>query len=160
MSTVIFFVLILATTFAFMELVAWAMHKYVMHGPMWYFHIDHHQPKPNYTFQRNDTFFLIFALPAVICILIGVRQGGLNVWVAIGAGITLYGFAYFLVHDVFIHGRFSFLRKLNSKYFKAIKRAHQAHHSHRDRHDGECFGMLWAPLKFFREVNQDRRKSR
>ena len=66
-------------------------------------------------------------------------------------GITIYGFAYFLIHDVFIHQRFKWLRKTDSVYFRAIRRAHKMHHKHINKEDGECFGMLWVPWKYIRE---------
>ena len=46
-------------TFLLMECVTWLTHKYVMHGLMWYFHEDHHQPKYEHPFERNDIFFII-----------------------------------------------------------------------------------------------------
>ena len=67
----------------------------------------------------------------------------------IGLGITIYGAAYFFVHEIFIHQRFKVLRNTNLKYFKAIRRAHKVHHKHLRKEDGECFGMLWVPLKYF-----------
>ena len=149
-------IFIIAATFCFMEFVAWATHKYVMHGFMWYFHIDHHQPVKDYTFQRNDVFFLIFAVPAMILLYLG-HEAWLTDWrFAIGVGISLYGIAYFFVHDVLIHRRFKWFTKWNNPYVRAIRRAHQAHHSRRDRHEGECFGMLWAPRKYFAEAKSPR----
>jgi len=38
------FFLIFLVTFLVMECVTWCTHKFVMHGFMWYFHEDHHQP--------------------------------------------------------------------------------------------------------------------
>ena len=43
--------------FIFMEFVAWFTHKYVMHGFLWFLHKDHHQPKKNQVFEKNDAFF-------------------------------------------------------------------------------------------------------
>jgi len=76
----------------------------VMHGWLWSLHRDHHQPEPGF-FEKNDAFFVIFAIPSILCILFGtIRE---IYWLqAIGFGIMAYGFAYFLVHDVIIHQRF------------------------------------------------------
>jgi beta-carotene 3-hydroxylase len=52
---------------------------------------------------------------------------------------------------VFIHQRFKWLRNSNNAYFRAIRRAHKMHHKHLDKHEGECFGMLWVPFKYFRQ---------
>ncbi len=143
-------IIVIIITFAVMEWVAWATHKYVMHGLLWFLHIDHHQPEPHYRFQRNDAFFLIFAVPALILLYLGREHWTTDLRFAVGVGITLYGAAYFLVHDVMIHGRFLWFKDIDHPYFKAIRKAHHAHHRHRGKEDGESFGMLWAPIKYFR----------
>jgi beta-carotene 3-hydroxylase len=139
-------------TFITMEGVAWFTHKYVMHGLMWFFHEDHHVRKPGF-FEKNDTFFLIFAVPSASCFISGSLAGGdFRVW--IGTGIALYGLAYFLVHDVFIHQRFKWFRRTENIYFMAIRKAHKVHHKHLNKEHGECFGMLLVPLRHFREARQ------
>lgn len=137
-------------TFLLMEFVAWLSHKYLMHGFLWFFHEDHHQHNTNIKpFERNDFFFLLFAVPGICLLYFGIKEFSLYFW--IGLGITLYGFAYFLIHDVFIHRRLKWLRNINSPYFRAIRKAHKAHHKHFYKEDGECFGMLWVPLKYFKK---------
>jgi beta-carotene 3-hydroxylase len=131
-----------------MEAVAWFTHKYIMHKVLWSLHKDHHLKDHDGFFERNDFFFLIFAIPGIICLALGVFYES-SVTLYIGSGITLYGFAYFLVHDVFIHQRFRLFRKTDSRYLKAIRRAHKVHHKHLTKEDGECFGMLWVPIKYF-----------
>ena len=57
-------------TFLVMEGMAWLTHKFVMHGFMWYFHEDHHQPTPGFFEKNGSTSWkstsssLIFAKPA------------------------------------------------------------------------------------------------
>ena len=143
--------IVIATFFA-MEWVAWATHKYLMHGLLWFFHRDHHVRENKGFFEKNDFFFLIFAIPGASLSIGGWLTPGWNVGFLIGLGITAYGMAYFLVHDVFIHQRFRWFKKAKHPYFKAIKTAHHAHHTHISKEDGECFGMLWAPKVFFREA--------
>jgi len=141
---------ITALTFIVMELVAWLSHKYLMHGFLWFFHEDHHQHNTNLEpFERNDFFFLLFAVPGVLLLYLGLEELSFAFWV--GLGITIYGFAYFLIHDVFIHRRLKWLRNIDSTYFRAIRKAHKMHHKHFYKEDGECFGMLWVPLKYFKE---------
>jgi beta-carotene 3-hydroxylase len=70
---------------------------------------------------------------------------------AIGFGIFAYGLTYFLVHDILIHQRFKLFRNTNNWYAKAVRRAHKMHHKHIGKEDGECFGMLLPPLKYFRD---------
>lgn len=56
--------LLVTTSFAFMEFIAWSNHKWVMHGFLWSLHKDHHltdiDGKP--ALQKNDWFFLIDVL--------------------------------------------------------------------------------------------------
>ena len=132
-----------------MEFMAWATHKYVMHGFMWKVHEDHHHPTKSF-FEKNDLFFLIYAIPSWLCIMLGVMYTNWPV-VGIGAGIALYGIAYFLIHDVLIHRRFKWFDNTDNPYFRAIRKAHKIHHKKRWREDGECFGMLVVPRKYFKE---------
>lgn len=139
-------------SFLAMEGIAWFTHKYIMHGFLWGLHRDHHKRDDIGFFERNDFFFLIFALPGIACLYFGMGQG-YNYFFGIGLGITIYGFAYFLVHDIFIHQRFKVFRKTQNVYLKAIRRAHKTHHKHLNKDEGECFGMLWVPFKFFKKSN-------
>lgn len=146
-------IIITLTAFFGMEAVAWLTHKYIMHGFLWIWHHDHHK-KDNYGFfEKNDYFFLVFAIPGITGLSIGMNMD-YNAFFWIGLGITIYGFAYFLVHDVFIHQRIKWFRSVNSTYFKAIRRAHKMHHKHLGKENGECFGMLWVPMKYFKEAKK------
>lgn len=145
-------ILIVLVAFLTMEAVAWLTHKYVMHGLLWTLHRDHHKKESAGFFEHNDFFFLIFAVPGIIALYLGL-QNGFNFLFWIGLGITLYGFAYFLIHDIFIHQRFKIFRTSDKSYFKALRRAHKMHHKHLGKEDGECFGMLWVPFKYFQEAN-------
>lgn len=148
--------LIVCAAFIAMEGVAWFTHKFIMHGLLWYLHKDHHKKESKGFFEHNDFFFLIFALPGILCLFIG-KNHGFNFLFWIGLGITLYGIAYFLVHDIFIHQRFKILRNTDNAYFRAIRRAHKVHHKHIGKEEGECFGMLFIPFKYFK--NAKRRES-
>ncbi|RAJ32995.1 sterol desaturase family protein [Pedobacter cryoconitis] len=145
--------LIVAATFIGMEGVAWFTHKYIMHGLFWNLHSDHHHKDHEGFLERNDFFFLIFAIPGIICLGLGSFYGN-TIALYIGIGITLYGAAYFFIHDIFIHQRFKIFRKSEHWYFKAIRRAHKMHHKHINKEHGECFGMLWVPFKYFFENNK------
>jgi len=54
------------------------------------------------------------------------------------------------VHDIFIHQRIPFLRDTQNPYLLAIRRAHKQHHKHIGKGEGECFGFLWVPVKYFK----------
>jgi len=131
-----------------MEGITWCTHKFVMHGFLWYLHEDHHQPKYKGLFENNDSFFVIFAVPSATLIILGTTPS-LNWMFFIGLGILFYGVAYFLVHDVLIHQRFNWFKKTNSAYLRALRKAHKVHHKHLGKEDGECFGMLIVPKKYF-----------
>ena len=141
-------ILISITSFIIMEWVAWFTHKYIMHGVLWHLHKDHHQPNKNNIFEKNDYFFIIFAIPGILGILIGVENFHWPFWV--GLGITCYGIAYFFIHDLFIHQRSKVLKKTSSRYLNALRRAHKIHHKNINKEGGECFGMLIVPFKYFK----------
>ena len=136
-------------TFLVMEMVTWCTHKFVMHGFLWYLHEDHHQPKYQGIFEKNDAFFAIFAIPSIMLFYYGV-QPELNFLFFIGLGILLYGIAYFLIHDVLIHQRFKWFKNTKNKYLIGLRKAHKVHHKHLGKEEGECFGMLNVPKKYFR----------
>ena len=140
--------LIVIITFLFMEFVAWFAHKYIMHGFLWFLHRDHHQVDKNKKFQKNDYFFLIFAIPSIICLVVGAES--YNYLFFIGLGILLYGLAYFMIHEVIIHRRLPPPSKTKSKYIKAIRKAHKVHHKNQGKYNGVNFGMLIVPMKYFK----------
>ncbi len=145
-------------TFFLMEVVAWATHKYVMHKWLWFLHEDHHVKQPGF-FEKNDAFFLIFAIPSWLCIMLGSMNG--NYWVvSIGAGIAVYGFAYFVVHDVIIHQRFKIFSRSNNRFVKTVRWAHKMHHKHLGKEHGESFGMLIVASKYWQKVKNDEQRIR
>lgn len=147
------YVLITLATFCIMEGITWLTHRFVMHGFLWYLHEDHHQKGPGF-FEKNDAFFIIFAIPSWLCIMLGSMNEVYWV-VSIGAGIAMYGFAYFLVHEIIIHQRIKLFTRSNNKYIKAIRWAHKMHHKHLDKHEGESFGMLIVAKKYWDKVRKD-----
>ncbi|MEX0274431.1 MAG: sterol desaturase family protein [Flavobacteriaceae bacterium] len=147
---VLLYILTTLTTFILMEAVTWLTHKYVMHGFLWALHEDHHQPKYPHVFQKNDAFFFIFAIPSMVLFYKGL-QGGLNFLFFVGLGILCYGIAYFLIHDVLIHRRLTWFSKTKNPYLIGLRKAHKTHHKHLDKENGECFGLLFVPKKFFRK---------
>ncbi|NND76749.1 MAG: carotene hydroxylase [Flavobacteriales bacterium] len=143
---------LLIGTFLFMEFVAWFTHKYIMHGVLWVLHKDHHVHEPGF-FEKNDAFFLIFAIPGSLLTIFGTFNPN-DIMLMIGLGITLYGLCYFLVHDIFIHQRFKIFRRTKNNYLRAIRKAHKVHHKHLTKEQGECFGMLYVPRKYYNEAKK------
>lgn len=157
MNATFLHIAIFVVTFLSMEAVAWLSHKYVMHGFLWTWHKDHHKKDGDSWFERNDLFFVTYAIVCItLCLLwrFGIFEYGLTV----GAGIFCYGVAYFIVHDIFIHQRFKLFRDANNRYARAVRRAHKMHHKHLGKEHGECFGMLFVPFKYFREEYRKARK--
>ena len=141
---------IFIATFLFMEFMAWFTHKYIMHGFLWTLHKDHHKKDHDSWWERNDLFFVFYALVSIGLFLLWQYN---DVWFALpmALGILAYGIAYFIVHDIFIHQRFKIFRNASNRYAKGVRRAHKMHHKHLGKDEGECFGMLWVPKKYFRK---------
>ncbi|MEO0526379.1 MAG: beta-carotene hydroxylase [Bacteroidota bacterium] len=135
--------------FCFMEFMAWFTHKYIMHGFLWSLHKDHHKKDHDSWFERNDAFFIFYAVVSMTFIMIADNTDFWYGW-PLGLGIMAYGAAYFTVHDIFIHQRFKLFRNANNWYAKGVRRAHKIHHKKLGKKDGECFGMLFVPLKYFK----------
>jgi beta-carotene 3-hydroxylase len=129
---------------------AWFTHKYIMQGFLWVLHADHHKKDDDSWFERNDVFFIFYAVVSISCFLLW-QNGVFELGITVGFGIFAYGVAYFIVHDIFIHQRFKLFRNANNFYAKAVRRAHKMHHKHIEKGDGECFGMLIVPFKYFKK---------
>lgn len=140
-----------------MEGVAWTLHKYVMHGFLWWVHKDHHIAH-NKKFERNDFFALVFAIPSWLFMMFGI-MAGCDYRLYVGIGITLYGVCYVLVHEGLIHGRIKILANTKNVNLIALRNGHLAHHQHDKNADykkenDKCYGMLWVPLHFFIEARK------
>lgn len=135
--------LFLATVVA-MEAVAYAVHRWVMHGPGWGLHKSHHEPRTG-PFEANDWYAATFAVPS-IALIWGGLNGGWGDWaIVVGAGVSAYGAIYFGFHDMIVHGRLGHRKPPRSAYMKRIVQAHRLHHAVETREDGLSFGFLWAP---------------
>ena len=154
MNVVLFYFLVTLAAYVGMEFVAWAAHRYLMHGPLWSWHEDHHKPKYEKTgfWEKNDRFFIVFAIPSMFSYMAGSLYADYRWLLFVGIGISLYGLTYFLIHDVYIHQRFKWFKQLDSKYSRAILKAHGAHHAITTKEDCESFGLLVVEPKFFKKV--------
>jgi beta-carotene 3-hydroxylase len=136
------FASVLVGVFVVMEGVAFLMHKHVMHGPLWVLHRSHHHPRASAWFEANDLFGIFFALPSMLLIHLGVR--GQPLLLAAGLGMTAYGAAYFVFHDVIVHRRVRTRFVPRSAYLRRIVRAHLLHHKTLTKHGARSFSFLWA----------------
>lgn len=139
-------ILVFLLTVLAMEGAAWTAHKYLMHGPMWFLHRDHHVKTPG-PMEKNDWFAVMFAAPAILLIWIGV-----NVWppaLPVGLGITAYGAIYFIFHDVIVHQRIRLDRLPDWPYLNRIIEAHRIHHHVRTKEGCVSFGFVITPSPAF-----------
>ena len=139
-------ILLVIFAFLFMEFFAWFTHKYVMHGFMWFFHRDHHI-RDGRKVEWNDVFAVIFAVPSIVLIYLGVVNPN-SYLLSIGIGIMLYGGAYFMFHDVYVHQRIPILKNFSNRYLRATVKAHLEHHN---PHANYNYGFLIAPFKYYQE---------
>jgi beta-carotene 3-hydroxylase len=123
--------------FAVMEPVTAATHRFVMHRVGAALHRSHHRPTHD-GWERNDAYPVMFA--AVVCagLWLGFHDPSLAALVPIGAGITAYGAAYAVVHDVYIHRRLRWFGDRRLAVLERLAAAHELHH----RFGGAPYGML------------------
>jgi len=131
-------------TVAAMEGVAYAAHRWVMHGRGWFLHESHHRTRTG-PFEWNDLYAVIFAVPSIILLLGGVQLGWWWGCIWIGAGIATYGAIYFGFHDWIVHQRLPGRFVARSTYMKRIVQAHKLHHVVETRDGTVSFGFLFAP---------------
>lgn len=139
--SLVMMILLAMATFLGMEGFAWAMHRYVMHGPLWTWHASHHEPHDK-ALEKNDLFAVVFAAPAVVLIAVG-----LHLWpwaLPVGLGVTAYGLVYFFFHDGLVHRRFPTGVHGRSGFWRRRIQAHRLHHAVRTREGCVSFGFLWV----------------
>jgi len=151
--SIVYNILIVIAGFSFMEATAWFTHKYIMHGFMWTWHKSHHEPRQG-RFEKNDLFGVVFAIVSAALIILGSLSFPPDWRFWLGIGILLYGIAYFLVHDVFVHQRLPWLKHTDSAYFKAMRFAHKIHHKVHGKHGAEAFGFLFVSKKYLDKYRQ------
>ena len=101
----------------------------------------HHRPRTG-PFERNDRFVVIFSLIAVALFAIGQAVP----WVtALACGVTAYGVAYFLMHDVLVHHRVKLPFTPRRGYLAHLVTAHHLHHAVHTKEGAVSFGFLYAP---------------
>lgn len=132
---------VVVASFALMEPVTYLAHRHVMHGLGRRLHRSHHRRWPGRAegepfFEANDAFPAVFAGVVVVAMAVGFNVDGLTVLLPITIGVTLYGAAYALVHDGYIHRRIPV--RGTSAVLDRLAAAHELHH----RFGGEPYGML------------------
>jgi beta-carotene 3-hydroxylase len=131
--------LIVGLAFVAMEPVTYVAHRWVMHGIGVRLHRSHHRSVALRRLEANDWFPVMFGSVVMLGMAIGFNAPGWSVLVPIGVGVTLYGLAYALVHDGYIHRRIPGIGDRQSAMLERLAEAHRLHH----RFNSEPYGMLF-----------------
>jgi beta-carotene 3-hydroxylase len=146
---------------AFAAMEGWAalLHGRVWHHALWRIHRSHHAKRRG-LFEQNDALSFLHAPIAVALILYGClgTAGALrDVAFGFGIGMTVFGVAYIVVHDGFVHRRLPLSGLARYAYFARVRDAHRVHHST----GGPPFGLFLGPLVLERNpALQERRRAR
>ena len=147
--------LLSAAAFVAMEPVTAATHRWVMHGIGERLHRSHHRSwqrtrrrtesatraAGTARLEANDWYPVMFAAIVNLGFFAGFNWDGFGALVPAGVGVTVYGMAYALVHDVYIHGRLGWFTNRRVAAFDRLAEAHRIHHLY----NAAPFGML-APV--------------
>lgn len=120
----------LVIAFALMEPWARLLHRRVWHGPLWGVHASHHAPRWG-RFEANDVLSGLHAPVAAGLVIVGCQMHGVMraLLVGTGAGMTLFGLTYVLVHDGLVHKRMPVSWLNRFALLRSVRRAHLVHHS-------------------------------
>jgi len=144
-DTVLAVLIVLASVLA-MEWIAWSSHKFIMHGPGWGWHRDHHEPHTN-MFEKNDLYGVVGAVMSISMFALGspLVMGASAWWPGtfIGIGVLIYGIIYTLIHDGLVHQRY-FKWVPRRGYAKRLVQAHWLHHATVGKEGGVSFGFVFA----------------
>ncbi|MCE3008746.1 MAG: sterol desaturase family protein [Bacteroidetes bacterium] len=145
MERILLGTLLLIATAVGMEALAWLIHRYLLHGPLWFVHRTHHRPQRGF-WEWNDLVALFYAALSAGLVVLGLPTLGLPFWV--GLGIALYGLLYFWLHDLIIHQRIRVRYRTRWRYLQRLIRAHKIHHKQLNARPAEAYGFLYAPRRY------------
>ncbi len=128
---------LIVAAFVAMEPLTAATHRWVMHGFGWILHRSHHRTLTT-RFEGNDAFPVLFASIVCVALFVGFNVDGWGVAIPVGVGVTAYGAAYALVHDVYIHQRCRLFGDRRTDVLERLAAAHRLHH----RFNQAPYGML------------------
>jgi beta-carotene 3-hydroxylase len=126
--------------FVGLEVLSYALHRWVFHGVLWRIHRTHHGVRHG-SFELNDLFAIGFAAASIALIVVGLADPLRSPAFGVGVGFTLYGAVYFVVHDLFTHRRYLKFRSDN-RLLRLLKRAHLKHHRSTSQDGSEPFGLF------------------
>ena len=127
----------------------WAriLHGQVWHQSLWRVHRSHHSHRKG-RFETNDALSATHAPIAALLIMIGCNMHGWPAAAAIGvgAGMTVFGIAYVVVHDGLVHGRLPVAFLARVAWLRRVRDAHRVHHAR----GAEPYGFFLGPHELTR----------
>jgi len=131
-----------------MEQWAALLHGRFWHRSLWPLHASHHRKRRGH-FEKNDILSALHAPIAIAFILYGCLGAPSilrEVLFGVGIGMSIFGVAYLIFHDGFVHRRlpFSFLARV--PLFARIRDAHRTHHAT----GREPYGFFLGPQELAR----------
>ena len=145
-----------------MEWVAWASHKYIMHGWGWGWHRDHHEPHDN-MLEKNDLYGIVGAVMSISMFAVGspLVHGARSAWEpATWIGLRHHCFTVSSIPRSMtascINVTFKYVPKRG--YAKRLVQAHKLHHATIGKKGGVSFGFVFArdPAKLKAELKVQR----
>lgn len=140
------------------------VHRRLWHSWLWPTHRSHHRGPGDVAhtgaarqkLEFNDVFGLLHAAVATAAMVWGLQRPhapAQGVALGLSCGMTLFGAAYFTVHDGLVHGRLpvGFLRRW--RYFRRVEAAHRVHH----RTGMAPYGLFFGPWTLRRAMRAQRR---
>lgn len=153
------FAALAACAFAGMEVAAYVLHRFLFHGPLWGVHKTHHAPGHAHgPFEANDLFSVGFAAASMGLMWVGRADPLASTAFPLGVGVAVYGVLYFVLHDLYTHGRFAPFRTKNAAA-QAVKRAHGRHHQSLSKGGQEPYGLFLFPPSYGRRFKRRREAS-
>ena len=151
------FVLLVATAFAVMEVASYILHRWLFHGVLWRLHRTHHDPAHGHGdgLEWNDLFSAAFGMLSIALIWTGRADPIAGTAFPLGIGIAVYGALYFVLHDLYAHGRLGRFKTRNAAA-QSIKRAHGRHHQSLTREGQEPYGLFLFPPSMGRRFRRKR----
>lgn len=144
-NMIIFTLLLILTTFIFMEIVSWIIHKYFMNHILREFYKIHHKPA---FLKIIALFILLLGGIATSLIYFGSELTDYRFWV--GTGISICGIAYFILHDNIIHKQLSIFKNIKINFFIDIGKAYRDHSKSKGRNSNCSLGLLLISDKYIK----------
>jgi beta-carotene 3-hydroxylase len=138
-----------------LEVIGYVLHRWIFHGVLWPIHRTHHVAG-KHLLEWNDVFSLGFSGLTVTLLILGLRDPLHSIVFPLGLGGTIYGGAYFVIHDVLTHRRFGRWRS-KAWLLNVFRKAHLRHHQCTEKLGQEPFGLFFVPMGTHRQSQDHHR---